>query len=148
MALEKGSEQFYAKIHEMDMLTSGKDAFTQLAKDEVSHAKLIYDILGNYSDESLQPFDELYEDLSGDIVEGGDTVEELFQYIRTIQKYGCIQLLEIALDVEFAGYDLYRSMANLKTDEMDTANILLAIAQAEKDHMQLIAGLFDRCSDD
>lgn len=147
IGLEKGAEQFYAKIREMDIFVTTQDVFTRLADAELSHAKMLYDILINYSDESLQPFDELYEDLSGDIVEGGDTLEELFQYIHSIHKYNCLHLLDLALDVEFAAFDLYKTMAGLKTEEPETANVLLTIAQAEKGHMKLISDSFSLCRD-
>jgi sulfur-carrier protein adenylyltransferase/sulfurtransferase len=147
IGLEKGAEQFYDKLREMDVFSSATDVFGKLAEAEFSHAKLLYDILINYSDESLQPFDELYEDLSGDIVEGGDTLEELFQYIHSLHKYNCLHLLELALDVEFAAFDLYKTMAGLKTEEPDTANVLLTIAQAEKGHMKFVSDSFALCRD-
>jgi rubrerythrin len=83
--------------------------------------------------------------LSGDIVEGGTALEDLFQYIHSIQKYGCINLLDLALDIEFVSYDLYRTMANLKMEKKEEADILISIAQAEKNHMELISESYARC---
>jgi len=145
IGLEKGGEQFYTRIQEMDIFIAGKDIFADFAEAELSHARMLYDILIHYSDESLQPFDELYEDLAGDIVEGGDTLEELFQYIHSMHEYSCIHLLDLALDVEFAAFDLYKTMAGLKTEEINTANVLLAIAQSEKEHMHTVADAYALC---
>jgi sulfur-carrier protein adenylyltransferase/sulfurtransferase len=147
ICLEKGAASFYLKIQEMNILVNGGDIFSQLSEAEISHARTLFELLKKHSDQPFQSFEKFYQGLSDDIVEGGDTLNDLMKYIHNIQRYGCINLLDLALDVEFASYDLYKTLANLKSGQMDFAVILLDIAQAEKNHMKLIADSYKRCPD-
>jgi rubrerythrin len=55
-----------------------------------------------------------------------------------------INLLELALDIEFCSYDVYRTMANTSRDD-DAGHVFLSIAQAERGHMQLLAETIAQC---
>jgi sulfur-carrier protein adenylyltransferase/sulfurtransferase len=145
--MEKGAELFYLNIQELSPLTSDNGIFSHLAEAEVSHAKSLFDLWLNDSEKPLQTFEEFYEHLTADVVEGGDALNDLIGYIHQIQKYGCVNLLDLAMDVEFASYDLYKTMANLKSGVGYMAAIFLTIAQAEKSHMKLIADSYERCPD-
>jgi rhodanese-related sulfurtransferase/rubrerythrin len=145
MSLEKGAASFYLKIQEINVLVDGRDVFMRLAEAEMSHARTLFDLLKQHSDRPLQSFEEFYQGLSDDIVEGGDALHDLMKYVNNLQKYGCVNLLDLALDMEFASYDLYKTLANLKSGQGDFAKILLDIAQAEKNHMEIIAASYERC---
>lgn len=143
--MEKGARALYEKLNEMNMLNAGGDIFSQLAEAELSHARTLFGLMEKYSDTPLQSFDEFFKAFPDDMVEGGDAVNDLIGYIHRIQKYGCINLLDLAMDVEFVSYDLYKTLANLKIGEGDAERILLGIAQAEKSHMSMIADSYERC---
>jgi rhodanese-related sulfurtransferase len=143
--MEKGACAFYEKLQEMKMLVNNGDIFSQLAQAELSHARTLFGLMEKYSGAPLQSFDEFFKALPDDMVEGGDAVDDLVGYIHSIQKYGCINLLDLAMDVEFVSYDLYKTLANLKIGEGDAERILLGIAQAEKNHMSMIADSYEHC---
>ncbi|MCU0598620.1 MAG: rhodanese-like domain-containing protein [Desulfobacterales bacterium] len=143
--MEKGARVLYEKLNEINLLNSGGDIFSQLAEAEMSHARTLFGLIEKYSDAPLQSFDEFFNALPDDMVEGGDAVDDLVGYIHSIQKYGCINLLDLAMDVEFVSYDLYKTLANLKIGEGDAERILLGIAQAEKNHMSMIADSYEHC---
>jgi sulfur-carrier protein adenylyltransferase/sulfurtransferase len=147
ICMEKGAVKFYEKMQEISILDDSRNIFLQLAKEEMTHAKTLYELLMGYSKEQFHNFEDFYEELSSDMVEGGDTLSDLMGYIHGIQKYGCINLLDLAMDMEFVSYDLYRTMANQKSAEKDVESILLKIAQAEKSHMKLIADSYGLCPD-
>ena len=114
-----------------------------LVKAERIHAQSIYRFWEKIV-ESPQPFDELFEHLNGDILEGGEDLESVISRVETIEDYPCLGLIELALDVEYAAYDLYRNMAEQTADD-EARNVFLSIAQVEKSHMQMLANAIGQC---
>jgi rhodanese-related sulfurtransferase/rubrerythrin len=143
MDLEKGALRFYLYV----LQTFADQPFVKkiktLAKAEEAHARLIYRFWKS-TIENPQPFDELFDNLRGDILEGGVNLNDTISKIETIKENYCIYLLEFALEIEFRAFDLYRTMANLSSDA-DATQAFLSIAQAEKDHMQLLAEAIVEC---
>jgi rubrerythrin len=86
----------------------------------------------------------LFENLNGDILEGGEKLETIINRFETIEENPCLGLIELALNVEYAAYDLYRTMADQTEDER-TRRVFLSIAQVEKSHMQMLANAVELC---
>jgi rubrerythrin len=109
-----------------------------LAQAEEGHARLLYNLWAPLQDEEPQPFRELYEQLPGAIMEGGQSVETILTYLRRQTEDLETILVEMALMVEHSAYDLYRALAH---DQSGTEfeKVFLAIAQAEKEHMRIAA---------
>ncbi len=145
IGMEKGAVEFYSHIEKIHILGNGKNIFKNLAEAELSHAQMLFELLKKSSADLKHSFDEFYSNLPGGLVEGGDGLSDLIGYIQGTQKFGCIHLLDLAMDVEFASYDLYKTLANLKRAEQNVASILLTIAQAEKIHIKQISDFYPLC---
>ena len=143
MDLEKGAWRFYTYIVDRFGSKSFANTIEHLVHAETAHAKTIYRFWKK-SEPQPQPFESLFTELRGEILEGGESLDEVLQRVETIKKNVCLNLLEMALDIEFSAYDLYRTMAE-QTQSEEAKNAFLSIAQAEKAHMQAIARAVSHC---
>jgi rhodanese-related sulfurtransferase/rubrerythrin len=143
MDLEKGALRFYAHVVEKFAEQPFAQMIAPLVKAEKIHAQSIYGFWKEIS-ESPQPFEELFENLNGDILEGGEKLETIINRFETIEDHPCLRLIELALNVEYAAYDLYRTMAD-QTENERTRRVFLSIAQVEKSHMQMLANAVELC---
>jgi rhodanese-related sulfurtransferase/rubrerythrin len=143
MDLEKGAWRFYT--HVLDRFGTERFAKTieHLVQAETAHAKTIYRFWKE-GEAQPQPFESVFAGLQGEILEGGEGLEEVLQRVEAIEEDVCLNLMELALDIEYAAYDLYRTMAE-QTDSQEARTAFLAIAQAEKAHMQVIARAIGQC---
>ncbi len=143
MDLEKGALRFY-----LDVLQNFADqpfvkAIQPLVRAEEAHARSIYQFWKLIA-ENPRPFDELFASLKGDILEGGENLHDAIRKVKAIEENFCLNLFELALEIEFRAYDLYRTMANMSQDD-NARDVFLSIAQIEKDHMQLLAETIAQC---
>ncbi|MGD8521236.1 MAG: rhodanese-like domain-containing protein [Desulfobacterales bacterium] len=143
MDLEKGALRFYAHVVEKFADQPFAQMIAPLVKAEKIHAQSIYGFWEKIS-ESPPPFEELFENLNGDILEGGEKLETIINRFETIEENPCLGLIELALNVEYAAYDLYRTMADQTEDER-TRRVFLSVAQVEKSHMQMLANAVELC---
>jgi hypothetical protein len=81
------------------------------------------------------PFQALFDDLPGDILEGGEALEDMLGHLKARRSDTGIHVLELSLSIEYRAYDLYRNLAERTTDPR-VRDSLLTIAQAEKSHMR------------
>ncbi|MDJ0720507.1 MAG: rhodanese-like domain-containing protein [Desulfobacterales bacterium] len=136
MDLEKGAWRFYRQI----LATSGQEAFApairELSLAEEGHARMIY-AFWKRSQTDPPPFDTLFETLQGEILESGQPLETVLQRLSAAAPDRGLNILELALDIEYRAYDLYRNIAE-KTSDAEQRDTLLTIAQAEKKHMRVI----------
>ena len=70
---------------------------------------------------------------------------DVTQRLMSLKDHDCRVLMEFALNIEIQAYDLYRNMANILT-EATAQDIFFSIAQMEKKHMELLAGVFKECA--
>lgn len=145
MNMEKGAERFYRLIVEKYPSEAFAQVFEQMAGVETAHAKLIYKIYTKVTEQTTVAFEDFYQDLPGDIVEGGEHLERYMDQLANISENPCSALMDLALDIEFSAFDLYRTLANQKTDDPQMAGVFLDIAQAEKSHMRMISAALDLC---
>lgn len=115
----------------------------QLSRAEIAHAKTIY---GFWEKASSTPmtFDQLYESLEGEILEGGESLATVLASLEHIDENPCLRILELAIHMEYTAFDLYKSMAEQEKDQT-IRDIFLTIAQAEKRHMQMLVSALDQC---
>ncbi|MBW2072847.1 MAG: sulfurtransferase [Deltaproteobacteria bacterium] len=143
MDLEKGAYRFYRHILRKFSSESFSEAIQHLANAETAHARVIYNILAQAGKE-MQPFEELFASLDGEILEGGATLAEVLNTLEAVAEDQCLRLLEMALDIEYSAFDLYRTVAE-EVDNRETRAAFLKIAQAEKEHMRSIARALAEC---
>jgi len=143
MDLEKGAWRFYQ--YSMDKFVDAPihQTFEQLSIAERGHAKLIYGLFQKLKS-NPPPFDKLYNSLKGEILEGGQSFKEACNKLDEVAANGCPEILDLALAIEYAAYDLYRVMAEVN-DIPEARETFMAIAQAEKGHMRALARAIEKC---
>jgi len=128
MNLEKGAWRFYAAVAKRHETEPFAETFEVLAKAENTHAQTIYGIWASHTAEP-PTFEDLFAGLSGDILEGGETLETVLDRVRSLTDRTCLNLIELALRIEYSALDLYRTMAE-QTLEPEARDTLLSVAQA------------------
>jgi rhodanese-related sulfurtransferase/rubrerythrin len=143
MDLEKGAYRFYTYVLDRFGTEQFAKTIEHLAQAETAHARTIYRFWTESATEA-QPFETLFSELEGEVLEGGESLHDVLQRVEAIRENVCLNLLEMALDIEYAAYDLYRTMAE-QTDQAEAKSAFLSIAQAEKAHMHAIAKAISHC---
>jgi rhodanese-related sulfurtransferase len=143
MDLEKGAWRFYTHLLENFDVDPIIPTLKQLSKAEIGHAKIVYGFW-KAAAKTSRPFDELFKDLKGEILEGGDKLSDMFNFLKNIKGNLCVHIIELALHIEYAAFDLYRTMADNGEDQR-TQNAFITLAQAEKNHMRTLAEALDQC---
>jgi rhodanese-related sulfurtransferase/rubrerythrin len=143
MDLEKGAWRFYGHILERFASESFSHVFEELAKAELTHARIIYHHLEKVG-RKLEAFDTVFEKLEGELVESGESLENALQRVEDLEGNLCLNLMELSLNVEYSAFDLHRTIAEQAVDA-ETKDAFLSIAQAEKRHMRTIAKAIDGC---
>jgi rhodanese-related sulfurtransferase/rubrerythrin len=145
MNLEKGALNFYTRVHGRYEGQPWVKVFADLALAEIGHAKTVFHFLRQI-EPSGDGFDQVFGRLSGDVLEGGMPLESALQKLSTVQGRICMRLIEVALQMEYAAYDLYRTMAD-RTGDTAAREAFMTIAQSEKTHMRTLVRAIDTCSD-
>jgi rubrerythrin/rhodanese-related sulfurtransferase len=143
MDLEKGAWRFYQ--YALDRIAEDliHQTFEQISIAEKGHAKLIYRFYQKFKS-NPPPFDILYDSLKGEVLEGGQSFHEACRKLEQVATDSCSEIIDLALAIEFAAFDLYRVMAE-NTDHSEARETFLAIAQAEKGHMRALARSIEKC---
>lgn len=145
MNLEKGAWRFYATLLDRHPESRFAEAAKTLVKLEHQHAKVVYRFLkrsGKNTD--LPEFDQLFEQLPGDILESGDSFDTALTKAASLPTRKCAAFADLALDIEYNAYDLYRNLSygNWSPKEKDA---FATLAEQEKGHTRLIAGMLKSC---
>ena len=143
MDLEKGAWRFYTHILEHFDVDPINSTLEKLSQAEIGHAKTVYGFWKTVAGE-VHPFDELYANLEGEILEGGESLTDVLELLKNTEGNRCVHVIELALHIEYAAFDLYRTMADNAKDQT-AQDAFLTIAQAEKNHMRILAGALDQC---
>jgi rubrerythrin/rhodanese-related sulfurtransferase len=144
MDLEKGAWRFYQFATEKFNGNPIGQILDQLSIAEMGHAKLIYRFLQKIETDP-PPFDDYYNGLAGDILEGGLNFEEACDWLEAQEKKSCTGIIDFALNIEYAAFDLCRAVAECN-DDSEIRETFLAIAQAEKGHMRALARAIAKCN--
>ena len=134
MNLEKGAFRYYRTILKRFTALPFRPVIEHLSRAEEAHARMIY-ALWQPDQATPPPFEALFDDLPGDILEGGATLTDALDHLQALPSDNGIHILELSLSIEYRAYDLYRSLAE-RTADAHTRDNLLTIAQAEKSHMR------------
>ncbi len=144
MGLEKAALRFYEFVFDSYTDAPFAPILKTLSLAEEAHAKAIY-AHWKRTQENPQSFKELFASLDGEILEGGESLEDAIKRLASIDEQGCRALMEFALNIEIQAYDLYRNLANILT-EATAQDAFLSISQMEKKHMELLAKVFRECA--
>ncbi|MFC1828750.1 rhodanese-like domain-containing protein [Thermodesulfobacteriota bacterium] len=142
MDLEKGAWRFYKHILEHLSVGPIVSTLEPLYKAEIAHARTVYEFWKT-GERTPPPFDDLYDSLPGEVLEGGEKLSDVLDHLENIKENLSIRVIELALHIEYAAYDLYRAMAEQAQDET-VQKTLLSIAQAEKSHIRLLTRALEK----
>ncbi len=143
MNMEKGALNFYTHVQQQFGDQPWGGIFGRLAKAEIGHAKTVYRFR-QQSEPQNDDFNMVFEQLSGDVLEGGMTLTTAIERATSAKGRICVRLMELALQIEYAAFDLYRTMADQITAP-DAQEAFVAIAQAEKAHMRALVDALGDC---
>jgi rhodanese-related sulfurtransferase/rubrerythrin len=143
MDLEKGAWRFYRAVAARHSPSPFSDTLSQLSEAETGHARLIYGFWKEMQT-NPQPFDALFENLKGDIIEGGESLAAALDRAQNLEGSLCLNLIELAMNIEYSAYDLYRTLGE-QSPEKDVRQTFIKIAQAEKAHMKTLARAIETC---
>jgi len=137
MDLERGAERFYSAIRQRYSRFPWVDTLAALAGAEEAHARLIYRFWAAGQPDPPS-FAAVYSGLAGDLTEGGYSCAVLVAMLETQPFEPCRAMLELALTIEYAAYDLCRNLAH-RFRGQQLEEVFNTIAEAEKEHMELVA---------
>ncbi|MEJ5348023.1 MAG: rhodanese-like domain-containing protein [Desulfosoma sp.] len=141
--LEKGAYRFYALSSLKE--SAWVETAQKLVQWERRHAQAVYHLLeASPGKEPLPPFEDLFEALPGNILEGGEALEEALKRLENLPVSSCFAFAELALDIEYRAYDLYLNAAAVSKDATASA-LLRDLAEQEKAHIRFIASVFAAC---
>lgn len=143
MDLEKGAARFYRALQRRFPEAPLGPLLAKLADDETAHARSVYARWAP-AVEVRPPFETLFERLEGRILEGGEDLEAALGRAAAAGARPCLRLLELALDLEVAAYDLYRVLAEGAPDPAPR-EAFWDLAQAEKAHLRTISRALRDC---
>jgi rhodanese-related sulfurtransferase/rubrerythrin len=145
MDLEKGAYRFYKGLIERYPDSTFTPVIADLVNAEEAHARLVYGFWRRNVPEA-PPFKVVFEQMTGEIIEGGSRLEDALDRIGKVAVRQCLTVLEFSLDIEVAAYDLYRRLAET-VSESSARDTFFAIAQAEKRHMMQLAAAVEDCGE-
>lgn len=159
MNLEKGAFRFYEHLLKRCCSHKGLHGVIESVKDgERGHARIIYSHLKRNAPDTIE-FDELYENLEGDILEGGTPFDEMVKLIEARgeqltreepqmeemaqsnvkrENNQIIDTLEMAISMEYRAFDLYRVISERTSEEKSLQETFYSLAQSEKAHMNTL----------
>ncbi len=143
IALEKGAYRFYLGMLERIEDENIKKQVKRLADLEVAHARVLYQQGKEMFD---RDFDSVFKEADQSKVEGGLNIDAWFQRADAAdQEDACTFFLELALEMEYMAYDMYRNLAE-EDFPGETIDCFFRLSEQEKSHMRVIANLFRDCS--
>jgi sulfur-carrier protein adenylyltransferase/sulfurtransferase len=143
LELEKGAHRLYASLVPHFQASDAADVIEELARAEVAHGRTLYDLLGSLGRKPEQPFEALFQALRGDLIEGGESYEQVVERARAAGDQGSLSLLELALEIELRAYDLYKNLAE-RAPTSDGQKLLDELAQHEKRHAEALFRKLER----
>jgi len=136
MDLEKGAWRFYQYVIDRYPEDPIRPILEQVSIAEKAHANLIYRFWRQFQ-KNPPLFARLYQELNGNILEGGQSFEDACRLLEAADTQGSPAVIDLAMAIEYSAFDLYRTMAE-HTDNAEASSTFIAIAQAEKGHMRAL----------
>lgn len=138
--LEMGLEEFYVSMKEAAKSDGVKKLFEKLSMIEVRHMERVFQEYVRISSKKIS----LEEFTSGMVIpaaEGGMSTEEYIEYFGT-GKDSPEGAVELAMSIEAQALDLY-SRASERTDQGESREFLLQMADEERAHLLQLGHLMD-----
>jgi sulfur-carrier protein adenylyltransferase/sulfurtransferase len=144
MNMEKGAWLFYNDLSREYAGTELGDMVKDLSGKEEVHARSIFTYWKKNSPApSTDSFEDTFERLDGRIMEGGKPISAWMARLGKDPEDRMLRLLELACEIEYYAYDLYRGLAKRDRDA-EAAQTYLLLAEQEKAHVRVITKALDR----
>lgn len=140
--MEKGTFLLYEIMVKLSSGLPLEKTLQKLSKMEIVHAQAIYAVLSKTK--QVKPFEELFDESSGNLVEGGWDLKEVIEQLRKNKENSCLFMSELALELEYRAYDLYRSIAE-KVADAEYRKAMLFLCEQEKAHVRLLTRRLPDC---
>jgi rhodanese-related sulfurtransferase/rubrerythrin len=135
--LEKGGHCLYAALGLRFRNTTLRALLDELGSAEVIHARLLHSRLQDHSPEPVEDFESMFERLPGELLESGRSWDELTARAHAAGVQGRVAVLELALELEYQAYDLYKNLADRATS-WEEREVFTDLADQEKGHAQAL----------
>ncbi|MDR3044965.1 MAG: sulfurtransferase [Desulfovibrio sp.] len=149
--MEKAAHLLYTRVRDAGPKPAVCALMDRLIGVELAHAKVVYHHLAQRWDADahadatrgpLPPFDQMFDALEGRVLEGGMAVADLDPWVRDAASGDCLDIAELALEVEMNAYDLYRTLADEARRGSGLGGLaeraFLDLATQEKTHARMI----------
>jgi rhodanese-related sulfurtransferase len=143
--MEKGAWRFYTLFLERFPDAGFTPRLHRLVELEKKHGNALY----TYWEKHVQPgpeqdFESLFASLDGEILEGGESLDDWTKRLENMQTITCLDLAEAALVIEYSAYDLYRNLADRVTGSAEITFFRL-LSEQEKGHVRMVSKVFEDC---
>ena len=144
MNMEKGAWLFYNDLAQEYKDSELGDMLKDLGGKEEAHARSIFTYWKKHGKkQTLESFEEIFEHLDGRIMEGGKPISAWMARLGKDPDDRVLRLLELACEIEYYAYDLYRGLAKRDRDA-EAAETYLLLAEQEKAHVRVISKALNR----
>ena len=144
MNMEKGAWLFYNDLAQEYKDTELGQMLKELGGKEESHARSIFTYWKKHAKKkTLESFEEIFEHLDGRIMEGGKPISAWMARLGKDPDDRVLRLLELACEIEYYAYDLYRGLAKRDRDA-EAVETYLLLAEQEKTHVRVISKALNR----
>lgn len=138
--LEMGLRDFYLSMLPKVTLESTKSLFNKLADIEILHQQRLVELYREITGTVLT-IEEFAKKIAEPAMEGGLTTEEYLQ-LYTIDLNSELEVLGLAMAIEAQALDLYMRAAD-KSKKSETRQVLLQIAEEERNHIERLSSYID-----
>jgi sulfur-carrier protein adenylyltransferase/sulfurtransferase len=151
MELEKAAQRFYQVAESKAISLKMVETLATLGKVERTHARVIFHRLQRAdADYAQRDFETCFDELTGDILEGGESLEVAVARLDSPGPDGrdsgfCLSVTELALMIEIAAYDLYKNLAGVHAGT-ELEPVFQELAEDELKHQRLLARLLPECA--
>ncbi|MBP9944740.1 MAG: hypothetical protein KBF11_09340 [Desulfomicrobium sp.] len=144
MNMEKGAWLFYNDLAQEYKDTELGQMLKELGGKEEAHARSIFTYWKKHAKkQTLESFEEIFEHLDGRIMEGGKPISAWMARLGKDPDDRVLRLLELACEIEYYAYDLYRGLAKRDRDA-EAVETYLLLAEQEKAHVRVISKALNR----
>jgi rhodanese-related sulfurtransferase len=137
LQLAKGAWQFYEVFRIMtprDSLGPHIDRVLTAKREQAAELHRVYQA---ETGENLPPEDQYFKSLKADILQSGDEMEKLLEWVQEVAG-DCPQLAVLTFDFETRAYELYRTLSRQCTGH-EGREAFPRLIQEEKDIVALVA---------
>lgn len=139
MNMEKGAWLFYQDLAREYTGTELGNLVKDLGGMEEVHARSIFTYWKKHqATPGSESFEDMFQRLDGRIMEGGKPIAAWMARLGTDPEDRKLRLLELACEIEYYAYDLYRGLARRDRDP-EAVQAYLLLAEQEKAHVRVIS---------